>query len=130
MSYFDKYGVEFSDDRKTLIKCPKDFQGTYEIPNGVVIIARAAFSSCKDLISVKIPTSVERIEWGAFIDCINLSYMIIPENVSFLGHQAFENCENLRCIALPTRITHIGSSTFYHASWQTYRLQLMASPES
>ena len=32
MAYFDKYGVEFSDDRKTLIKCPEDFQGEYIVP--------------------------------------------------------------------------------------------------
>ena len=26
MAYFDKYGVEFSDDRRTLVRCPEDFQ--------------------------------------------------------------------------------------------------------
>ncbi len=113
MAYFDKYGVEFSDDRKTLIKCPKDFQGVYVIPADVQTIGRGAFARCEDLISVKIPNSVTRIEWGAFIACKNLSYIIIPDSVSFLGHQAFEECENLRAIALPTKISHIGSSTFY-----------------
>ena len=35
MAYIDKYGVEFSDDRKTLVKCPKVFKGEYIIPNSV-----------------------------------------------------------------------------------------------
>ena len=30
MAHVDKYGVEFSDDRKTLVKCPEDFHGEYE----------------------------------------------------------------------------------------------------
>ena len=38
MAYFDKYGVEFSDDRKTLISCPENFQGAYAIPDGVTQI--------------------------------------------------------------------------------------------
>jgi hypothetical protein len=35
MAHFDKYGVKFSVDRKTLAKCPKDIQGEYVIPNNV-----------------------------------------------------------------------------------------------
>ena len=33
--YTDEYGVEYSDDKKTLVKCPSDFQGEYVIPDGV-----------------------------------------------------------------------------------------------
>lgn len=35
MAYFDKYGVEFSDDKKQLIRCPENYEGSYTIPNGV-----------------------------------------------------------------------------------------------
>ena len=43
MAYIDKYGVEFSDDRKTLVKCPQDYQGYYEIPDGVRCIEDFVF---------------------------------------------------------------------------------------
>lgn len=43
MAYFDKYGVEFSDDRKTLVRCPKDFEGEYAIPDTVTSVGNSAF---------------------------------------------------------------------------------------
>lgn len=57
MAYFDKYGAEFSDDRKTLVKCPKEIQGEYVVPEGVVDIEVYAFHECKDLTSIRIPKS-------------------------------------------------------------------------
>mgnify|MGYP006935972971 CR=1 FL=1 len=32
----DEYGVQYSDDGKTLICYPKDFQGEYVMPEGVI----------------------------------------------------------------------------------------------
>ena len=58
MAYFDKYGVEFSDDRNILVKCPENFQGEYIIPEGVKCIGDGAFYECKKLLSVSIPNSV------------------------------------------------------------------------
>jgi hypothetical protein len=55
MAYFDKYGVEFSDDRKTLVKCPKDFQGSCEIPNSVTSIGDGAFKWCDNLKEICVP---------------------------------------------------------------------------
>lgn len=75
MAYFDKYGVEFSDDRKTLIRCPKDFNGEYIIPNSVTMIAEEAFQECSSLSSIIISSSISIIEKRAFILCISLSYI-------------------------------------------------------
>ena len=72
MAYFDKYGVEFSDDRKILVRCPKDFQGEYVIPDGVTSIADFAFSDCTGLTSVTIPDSVCNIGDLAFDGCESL----------------------------------------------------------
>ena len=38
MAYIDKHGVEYTDDKKTLIRCPQDFEGEYIIPDGVIEI--------------------------------------------------------------------------------------------
>lgn len=74
MAYFDKYGVEFSDDRKTLIKCPKNFYGDYIIPDYVIKIGRLAFWSCSGLMNVAIPNSVISIGNGAFHGAGNIMY--------------------------------------------------------
>ena len=57
----DKFGVDFSEDGKTLLKCPKDFQGKYAIPDSVTEIADFAFIECIGLTSVIIPNSVTTI---------------------------------------------------------------------
>ena len=76
MAYFDKYGVEFSDDKKTLVKCPKDFEGEYIIPNSVTSIGRSAFWGCSSLTSVTIPDSVTSIGRGAFYLCKGLNSVV------------------------------------------------------
>ncbi len=43
MAYIDQYGVKFSDDRKALVRCPKNFKGGYVIPDGVTYIRNMAF---------------------------------------------------------------------------------------
>ena len=78
MAYFDKYGVEFSYDRKTLIKCPKDFLGAYVIPDSVTSIIGWAFQCCSGLTSVTIPNSVTSIEGYAFYGCSGLREIIVP----------------------------------------------------
>ena len=112
MAYFDKYGVEFSDDRKTLVRCPKDFKGEYTVPNEVIIIGARAFSGCAYITSVVIPNGVAEIDIYAFKDCQLLSSVDIPDSVNKIGGCAFENCMSLASIKLPNNITSIGTRTF------------------
>ena len=42
--FFDKYGFEYSDDKKTLVRCPKDFEGEYIIPDSVTSIENDAIN--------------------------------------------------------------------------------------
>lgn len=112
MAYFDKYGVEFSDDRKTLIKCPTDFKGEYVIPNGVTNIGGNAFLGCIGLISVTIGNSVARIGENAFFGCIGLTSVTIGSGVTGIGHNAFTGCSRLATIAIPNNVRNIGLWTF------------------
>ena len=102
MAYFDKYGVEFSDDRKILVKCPKDFRGEYVIPEGVASIGEEAFCDCIGLTSIDIPDSVTSIEQGAFSNCTALTNINIPDSVTSIGQgvvvrgPVFFNCNNLK----------------------------------
>ena len=92
MAYYDKYGVEYFDERCTqLMRCPKDFSGHYVIPKTVRWITRNAFEDCSDLESVDIPDSVEDIGERAFHNCKKLWYIIIPAH-TYVREEAFHGC--------------------------------------
>ena len=116
MAYFDKYGVEFSDDRKTLLDCPTDFQGEYVIPDGVICIGGGflydGFRGCSRLTSVKIPNGVTRIEGSAFYGCTNLTTIMIPDSVTSIGSCAFSGCSSLTSVSIGKSVTSIEEHAF------------------
>ena len=119
MAYFDKYGVEFSDDRKTLVHCPIDYVGEYIIPNSVTSIENDAFYNCRSLTSVKIPNSVTSIGDYAFHGCSGLKSIEIPNSVTSIGNWVFEDCSNIRSVTIPNSVTSIGYSAFAGCSGLT-----------
>ena len=102
MAYIQKFGVEFSDDKKILVRCPQTFEGAYEIPYGITEIKKAAFFDCHRLTSVSIPNTVTKIGMLAFCECNQLTSVVIPDSVTEIGYSAFSDCENLTSVSLPT----------------------------
>ena len=100
MAYFDKYGVEFSDDRKTLVKCPKNLQEEYIIPETVNTIGDSAFEDCSCLTHVVIPENVINIGNETFRGCKNLVFCHIGKNVSHIGSLVFMRCSALSFIVV------------------------------
>lgn len=101
MAFKDSFGVEFSDDRKVLIRCPQTYEGAYEIPEGVTEIKKAAFLNCSRLTSITIPDSVTKIGMLAFCECNQLTSVSIPDSVTEIGYSAFSDCETLTSVSLP-----------------------------
>jgi hypothetical protein len=58
--------VIFSADRKTLIHCPKNYSGEFEIPEGTETLGIEAFAGSKELTSIIFPLSLKKIEMLAF----------------------------------------------------------------
>ena len=116
MAYFDKYGVEFSDDRKTLVRCPKDMQGEYVIPNGVTSIGDSAFAHCYGMTSIMIPNSVFTIGSWAFRGCSGLTSVEIPFSIRRIKEFCFYLCKNLKHITIYSKeefcIEEIGDGIF------------------
>lgn len=112
MAYFDKYGVEFSDDRKTLVRCPEDFKGKYIIPETIETIGESAFFNCVGLESIVLSKIVTNISKCAFAYCINIKSIIIPNSVKTIGEFAFGGCKGLISITIPNSVTRIESEAF------------------
>ena len=109
----EKLGFEFSDDKRTLQKAPKNISGKYIIPAGVQTIGEMAFQWCKNLQSVTIPDSVQTIGEEAFQACGNLRSVTIPDSVQTICGGAFWYCGNLRSVTIPDSVQIIGNSAFY-----------------
>lgn len=107
-TYIDEQGVEFSENKKVLIKCPKDFQGEYIIPDGVTNIKNSAFSSCSKLTSVTISSSVTSIGTSAFSDCTSLISIVIPACVKEVVGDVFNGCNTLSSIVFCGRVEKLG----------------------
>lgn len=124
MAYFDKYGVEFSDDRKMLEKCPQDFRGEYYIPDDVVYIQIGAFNGCTELTSIKVSVDHPSLcsDDGVLFNkakTILLAYppgkgekYVIPNGVTEIWENAFKGCRQLKSIIMPDTVTYIGRSAF------------------
>ena len=107
MAYFDKYGVEFSDDRKTLVRCPEDFKGEYVIPDCVTCIKEHAFANTIALTSITIPDSVITIRNEAFSGCMALKNIYFGKNIETIGERAFYNCQSLKELQIPSSTTDV-----------------------
>lgn len=112
ISYIDEYGVEFSQDRTILERCPLDFKGSYTIPDSVTEIGSGAFSGCRGLTSIKIPSSVTRIGTMAFNDCSSLNSVRIPDSVSVIDDNTFSGCSWLKVVEIPASVTEIRMGAF------------------
>ena len=57
------HGVKFKGNGQEieLIRCPNDYKGKFEIPDGVTSIGNNAFCFCKELTNIEIHHSVKSI---------------------------------------------------------------------
>ncbi|MBQ9813998.1 MAG: leucine-rich repeat domain-containing protein [Thermoguttaceae bacterium] len=85
---------------------------TVVLPEGVRVIAQAAFDHCSALKSVDLPKSLEGIGAGAFRRCSSLETIRLPERLQALGDSAFEKCESLKAIKIPARVKSIPLGAF------------------
>lgn len=95
MAYIDKYGVEYTDDKETLVRCPIDYEGEYIIPDNVREIKDRAFESCRGLTFIHLPANLNSIEIAVFIGCSNLRKVEIPNTVCYINTDAFRECYSL-----------------------------------
>ncbi len=82
------------------------------IPEGVTSISPAAFSGCKNLISISIPNSVTSIGYSAFSDCTNITNVVFGNQIKSIGDDTFSGCSSLTNITISNSVTYIGNHAF------------------
>jgi hypothetical protein len=86
-------GVEFTPDRRTLVRFPEDPElRNYTVPEGTIEIGINAFFNCQQLLSVTLPQSLREIDSNAFQSCGSLRQLVIPEKVEKIAPNAFLDC--------------------------------------
>lgn len=126
MAYIDSYGVEYSNDRKTLVKCPVTLKGHYMVNSSVETIAKRAFYQCKDLTSISLPLSIINIESFAFGFCVNLQLINIPTSITKIERGLFYKCRQLKSVIIPSSVVTIEDCAF----WQCQTLDNVVIPTS
>lgn len=91
----ENFGPEYGEyqGKKTLFRCPLDFQGEYVVKKGTERIGSSAFVWSKKLTSVVLPDSLSEIGVTAFNGCESLKHIAIPQNVNSIFHDAFRHCD-------------------------------------
>ena len=118
MSYIHTDGVKYSDDKKTLVRCPEEAT-EITILDSVTSIGDYAFEGCSGLTSIVIPDSVTSIGYSAFNHSSGLTSIVIPDSVTSIGECAFSRCTGLTSIVIPESVTSIGTCAFYGCSGLT-----------
>ena len=126
--------VEIGEDAFFLCKNVSEIT----IPDGIIRIAKNAFSSC-GIEKITIPDSVIEIGYGAFqcnlrlitvtigngvvsigdfafYMCNNLLNVSFGDNLKSIGENAFVLCEKLKNITIPGNVEQIGSGAFLYCS--------------
>lgn len=106
-------GILCSNDKKTLISCPAQYDVTdYTIPEGVNEISPGAFEGCEKIKKITFAQSVEKIGARAFASMTSLEEIVLPKDFPILGEGIFEGCVNLKSITWPDNIQIIGEECF------------------
>ena len=111
--FMEESGVLYNASGNMLLRVPSNYKETsFQIKEGVQIIAPHAFDGCKDIRSVDFPESLLLIGDSAFLGCENLERVLLPESVLRIKSCAFMNCKSLNELSLNKSIRSIEYEAF------------------
>jgi hypothetical protein len=112
-AYASENGVLFNKDKTALIAYPASKSGNaFAVPDGVRVIAAAAFHGCAALTEITLPQGLIEIGESAFAMCEGIGTIAIPEGVTALKKNTFMECANLRTVQVPASVLSFGWEVF------------------
>ena len=132
--YFTLYdrGI-FNLNKTEFYAFPPNIEGTYEIPDSVMILKTTAFVSSKlsyivfpnklhtidsfcfylsHIRELNLPSSLRLISASAFQDCQYLTKVVFPEGIETIAEEVFKDCTNLKTVVFPSTLKSLGGGVF------------------
>lgn len=108
-------GILYNAAMTEVICCPAGYSGNYTMPAGVVSMAPAAFSTCKNIKQVALAEGLKDIPDYAFYECWGLTQVQFPESLETIGEYAFDG-SILQFLLFHKNLKSIGSHAFERSS--------------
>ena len=103
---------EYNYDGTILNRLPEEYDGMFEVPEGVTEIADSAFMDCQSLSAISLPSTLTKIGNYAFKRCESLQAITIPDSVTEIGQAAFWMCHSLTDVVLSRSLCEIADEAF------------------
>lgn len=95
-AWTDEKGVQYSQDRKRLLKVSDRSIIDYTIPEGTTVICGDAFFDCQSLVHLVLPEGITHIGNYAFQFCNSLTRLVLPKSLKYLGINPFIQCDSIK----------------------------------
>ena len=103
---------KYNYDGTILNRLPEEYDGMFEVPEGVTEIADSAFMDCQSLSAISLPSTLTKIGNYAFKRCESLQAITIPDSVTEIGEAAFWMCHSLTEVVLSRSLCEIADKAF------------------
>ena len=103
---------EYNYDGTILNRLPEEYDGMFDVPEGVTEIADCAFMDCQSLSAISLPSTLTKIGNYAFKRCESLQAITIPDSVTEIGQAAFWMCHSLTDVVLSRSLCEIAYEAF------------------
>lgn len=95
-AWTDEKGVQYSQDRKRLLKASDKSIINYSVREGTTVICSDAFFDCQSLIHLDLPEGITHIGGSAFEFCISLQRLVLPKSLKHMGINPFVKCNSIK----------------------------------
>ena len=118
-----------SKDGKTIYSVPDYHRCSYDVPEGIEVIAERAFSYLPDLCHIGLPSTLRTIECRAFQGCESLTCIQIPAGVTKVHIDALW-ADNLKDIVMESAEPPEMTGILKDDEWRYRKVNLLVPTES